>query len=310
MLFGRKKVEGKTFLLLDIESGSVGGALLRIEEGEAPKLFAEQRIQLLADDTRDAHSLRQRAANATLAVARGLAEVAARMRGHEATAPIGTVTRAAAFLAAPWGTPNLAVGKPTFNEELMDTVHATAAATFDVPLNFHAHASAALHGTRALLPYEPTYLICMPGGEVTEILSVEQGTVRSYGTLPVGRHTMVRTLRSHAGLSEPEARSALRLSASHLQEPLRAAGQHIAQEFGSLARDLNWHAHERVYSVAHDGEWFAQALAQSNVAKQFPPDAVVRHVRASHASPHFAAHATTPDLPLMFDALFVDSHYR
>src|SRR6185436_4770259 len=99
---------------------------------------------------------------------------------------------------------------------------------FDVSTSYHTHPSAALHGARVLLPYEDTYLLCMPTGEVTEFLSVEQGSVRSYGTLPLGRHTLLRTLQAHGGLTLPEARSTLRLSAAHLDEPLRAAQRLLA----------------------------------------------------------------------------------
>ena len=317
MLFGRKKKgEGKTFLILDIETGSVGGALLRQGyPGDPPRLFGEMRVDLPAGGSRDAHTLRERAAQAVLSIARSLAEVAARLRRHPATARAGAVQRASVFLAAPWGTPNLEVGYPTFNEPLVHSIDIAVASTFDVPVSFHARASAALNGARLLLPYEGTYLLCMPTGELVEGLSVERGVVRSYGTLPAGRHTIIRTLGSHTGLNEQEARSALRATSLgqplvHINEPYVAAGQHMAREFTSLARDLGWHAHERVYALTHDNDWFARSLAGSDAATLFAPGATIKHLQGTYASPHFAQHSETPDLPLMLGGMFVDGHYR
>lgn len=314
-IFGSKTQEGKTFVVFDIETGSVGGALAHIVPGHHPRLFGEMRIDLAVGSTRDAHTLRDKAANALTTVARHLAEVAARLRGHDAMLPVGTVHRAAAFFAAPWGTPDLVAGAPSFSEDLTTAVRSAMASTFDIPASVHARASAALGGARILLPYEHTYLIGMPGGEITEFLSVEGGAVRGYGTVPVGRHTLMRTLGTHAGLHEHEARSALRALSlgrepAHITEPLRHAHEHIGAAVGQLLQEQGWHGHNRVYTMAHDNEWFARALAGSAVAQLFPNDAVVKHLRGEHLSPYLAQHGPSPDLNLMLGALFVDSHYR
>jgi hypothetical protein len=308
-LFGTKP-EGKTFLILDIETGSVGGALAHVDPHAPPRLFGESRIELAAGATRDAYTLRERASRAILSIARGLAEVAYRLRGHEATARMGSVSRAAAFFAAPWGVPDLAAGRPTIDTDLKRSLEHAVDATFEVPTHIHARASAGLGGIRALLPYEDTYLICMPGGEITEVLSVESGVVRSSGTIPAGRHTLLRTLVSHAGLTEEEARSALHLRPAHLREPLHHAAQHVSGHFSSLALEHGWHGHRQIYSLAHEGDWFARALAESPAAKLFAPDSAIRHIRNTHVSPLVALHAPDPDLALMLGALFVDSHYR
>lgn len=297
-------------MLLDIENGSVAGALVRVSPGVAPSLFGERRMHLPISVSHDAESLRQKVTHAAYAIVQDLARVAARLRGHEKTSAIGTVERVAVFVSAPWGVPDLSAGTPHFNEPLLADIRTGIQTYFAVPASFHTHASAALQGVRVLLPYEESYLIHMPTGEITETLSVEQGRVAAYATLPVGRHTLLRTLQTHAGLSEPEARSALRLLPPHLAQPLRSAQRHFAEAFIPQATELNWGAHERVYVVSHDGAWLARTLAESDAAKLFSPTAVVRHLHGTHASPHFNAHAHVPDLPLQFDALFVDSHYQ
>src|SRR3989338_4285685 len=54
---GKKKEEGRTVLLLDIESGSVGAALVRIAPQERPRMFVERRGHLPAGAVRTAGGL-------------------------------------------------------------------------------------------------------------------------------------------------------------------------------------------------------------------------------------------------------------
>lgn len=314
-LFGSKKPTPKTFVVLDIETGSVGGVLMHRTPGEAPRLFGETRVDLAIGTTRDAHTLRERAAHALESVAQSLSHVAARVRGNEATAHMGSASHAVAFLAAPWGTPNLESGAPQFSADMVGSVQSALASTFAVPLSVHARASATLHGARLLFPYEENYIIGMPHGEVSEVLEIVGGNARSHGTLPVGRNTMVRTFMSHGGLHEDEGRSALKALSlghvpAHLSEPVRHTYEHVATHFNDLATSHGWHEHGRVYSFAHDGDWFARALAHSSAARKFPDGAVVTAIRAKHFSPYLAGHAQVPDLGLMLGGLFVDSHYR
>lgn len=297
-------------MLLDIENGSVAGALVRTSATHAPKLFGEQRIDLGVGTARTEHSLREKAGHAVQQVAEHLAQVAARLRGHPHTSDIGVVERATFFVSAPWGVPDLVAGTPSFSSAATSDLVRAIEGHFDIPTHFHTRASAALHGIRSLVPHEDTYLLCIPSGEVVEVLSVEQGSVRTYGTLPVGRHTLLRTLQSHGSLTEPEARSALRIRPAHAAEPLRAAYQHIAGEFTPAATELGWHNHERVYVLSHDGDWFARALAESPSSSLFKTGAVVKHITGAHLSPHISQHAHTPDLGLLSAALFVDTHYR
>src|SRR4051812_18412130 len=115
MLFGKKQPEEKTVLILDVENGSVGSALVRLVENQPPKLFGETRIELPVLHTRDSASLMRE-------VSRGLnhalvhaAEVAGRLRNtpmgqarvQEDLQNMGQISHSAVFLSAPWGSPNL-----------------------------------------------------------------------------------------------------------------------------------------------------------------------------------------------------------
>lgn len=291
MLF-RKKPEGRTFLILDVESGSVGGALAHLGEG-APRYFGEMRSDFAVGPARDAHSLRAQAASAIGRVAEELAQVAARLRGHEAARAFGTIERAVLFMGSPWGVPRLDQGKPYMDEPLRAEAERALARHFATPLHAHARASAALHAARATLPYDSTYLLIVPGGEITEIMSIEDGAVASYGTLPVGLHTAVRTLAAHGGLHEHEARALIKLGAD--TEPLTHAREHIAGQFARLAKNHGWERHTRVYSMSHQGDWLARALSRSSAARLFGEGSTIKHL---------------PQTPLESAAWFVDTHYR
>lgn len=297
-------------MLLDIENGSVGGALVRTSVAHAPKLLAEERIHLPVRGPRTHEHLVQKMGTALESVAQHLSHVAARMRNHPQTTALGTVERAVVFVSAPWGVPDLVAGNPTFNADVLSRVGHATEGYFGLPFTHHAGASAALHSARTLLPYDDSYLLCIPSGELVELLSVEQGTVRSYATLPVGSHTLLRTLQSHAGLTEAEARSALRLNPAHLAEALRAAHEHVADEFVPAAKDLGWGSHSRVYVLSHDGDWLARALSSTQAAALFGQGSTVKHLHGAHAAPHLSQYAHTPDWGLASGALFVDAHYR
>lgn len=314
MLF-RREPEHKTVVVLDIETGSVGGGLVHCAPGEAPRLLGETRIDIAAGTTRDSNTVRERVVHALQSVTHSLAQVAARVRGNQVTAPMGTPSRAVAFVAAPWGVPDLTAGSPRFDTALVSSVEHALAGTFTTPFSVHTRASATLNGARILLPYEDTYLVCMPHGEVSEILEVSGGSVRTHGTLPVGLNTLLRTAMSHGGLHEEEARSIVKSLSfggvpPHFREPLKHVNEHIAAHFTDLAARHGWHAHERVYSFAHDGDWFARVLAESSAAKKFGGSAILKPIRAEHFSPHFSGHARVPDLGVMLGGLFVDAHYR
>lgn len=308
MLFGSKKPEGKTLLLLDVENGSVGSALVYLESGERPKLFGEMRRNLRILPTRDSRSLLEEIRRGAHEAVTHAATIAARLRQHGA-AHIGTPSRAAVYLGAPWGRPDLASGTPAFVGQMRDAIHDELHATGSVPPDFFTATGGVLGGVERALPYDDTYLLCIVGGEVTELLLVHKHAASGYATLPLGTHTLVRTMRAH-GFSDAEAHSAMRLPTTAHQEPIRAAQTHFAEEFEAAVGPLLRFAPVRrmwVVSRGELGEWFARALSGSaGVANLFPQGGEVRVLRAAHITPHIAAHAHEPDLLLGLHALHAE----
>ncbi len=320
-MFGRKKPEEKTFLLLDVESGSVAGALVRLAQDQKPKLFGEKRVFLPVAFSISGSSLAHQVEKALKEVVQGLSELAARLRLHPEAHSIGRVEGGAIFFAPPWGKPDLEAGKPAFMPDMSAKVRTAAEAQLGrMPLSFYTSAGLAAFGARALFNSskldgfnaEPE-LLFVPGGEISELLHMDEQGVRGHATIPLGEHALLRTLRTHASLSELEARSAARLpfNTPHLREPFAAAAAHLGEQFTAAVQDLL--QKERVQRVrvvgnASTGEWFARALSTHEPLDElFPHGGEIRAVRIPHLTAHIAAHQEAPDLRLMLAALFVDS---
>src|SRR3989338_8912464 len=114
MLFRGKKSPERTILLLDVENGSVGSALLRLSPGKQPKLFGETRAVTQVGMSRSGGTLAAQIETAARDALRTIFGTAARVRLHPKTAPLGKISSVAVFLAPPWGKPNLSGGKPDF----------------------------------------------------------------------------------------------------------------------------------------------------------------------------------------------------
>lgn len=304
----KKKPPETLALILDIENGSVGSCLAKLTPGHAPHLFGETRIMVPVMDTRSAATLARAVEHAASDSLLRASEVAARLRHHGGAAPVGKV---ALFLAAPWGVPNLAAGRPDFSPALLDTLTPRIESLFGaVPTTMHAHASAAVHGLRALYPHEQNALLVSVNGEVSELLLLKDGRVVGHATAPIGTGTIVRTLKSHAGLSEHEARSAMRLNKA--DEAMSAAAEHFAGEFKHTARELfTTHKSSAVFVLAQEpaGEWFGRSLAHKSLADLFPEGGTVKVLRSYHAAPYVSAgHA--PDIHLSLNALYTSASHR
>lgn len=307
-LFGPKKPEGKTLLLLDIENGSVGSALVHLEPDKPLRMFGERRAHLRVLPTRDSHSLLNEICTGVHTIAQQMAELTAGLRQHNSTSQVGNISRAAVYLGAPWGQPDLAAGTPAFVGRMRDIVSRELDSLGDMPHSFFTTTGGVLGGASRALPHDETYLLCIVGSEVTELLLVHNNNASGYATLPLGTHTLVRTMRAH-GFSDAEAHSAMRLSPDHA-EPMLAAQKHFAQEFEVAVGGLLRHAPVRrvwVVSRGELGEWFAKALSGSaTVASLFPQGGEVRVLRAAHVAPHLTAHAHEPDLMLGLHALHAE----
>ena len=303
-------------LILDVESGSVGSALVQLMPDKQPKLSGEMRSHAPLSMNRTGLKLSSDIQNAARDAVRNAAGVAARLRLHPKAAALGRVGSVAVFLSPPWGKPNLASGAPDFMQEMSQYLRGEVGAAFaDTPVSFYTSAGAAAFGARALFAPEPC-LVCSITGEVSELMRMDNGGVRAHATIPTGFNSLLRTLRAHGGISEAEARSAARLpfETKHIKEPFAAAAAHFAGQFKDATKELLSPGDVfRVRVIGHEpvGEWFAQAIAMDeSLAELFPQGGEVRAVRSHHVTEHIEAHAENPDLMLMLNALFVDSHFN
>ena len=310
-------------LMLDIESGSVGVALARLSSNHLPKVFGEWRRAVPLQLTHDTDTLARQTEVVVEAALAHVAEVAARVRGHHTHGAVGEVQDAAVFLSPPWGALSITNRKlepHPFTKRLQKSLEA-----FFGPLTVTTEPFGlmAAHTAPLVLPNEGHYLLSTVSGETTELILLEnEGShlhIAAHATLPLGHHYPLRTLLSHGAFSPAEARSALHLHArgsapGHALEALHAAGTHVAAEFASVAGELLPHTQARsIFVVAGEptGEWFARSLAASPALGQlFPQAGEVRAVRSGHVSPFVGGHARRPDLPLLLEALFVNTRFN
>ena len=305
-MFGNSSPD-RAVLLLDIENGSVGSSLVRLSPGTAPEIFGGRRLHVPMMDTRSAAHLLRAVEHATSDAILHASEVAARMR-HRTSLP--KVSKAVVFLSAPWGVPNLAQGKPDFAGPLTQNLAPRVRSLFgDIPMSLHAHASAAVHGMRALYPDTSDALIVSINGEMCELVLVEGGHVVGHATAPAGLNTVLRTLKSHAGMSEHEARSALKLEPT---EAVDAAAEHFAGEFKEVARELyGGVGRGTVIVLAHEpgAAWFAKALSHRSLADLYPDGGTVRVIRAGHVAP-FVGSLGVLDTHMALNALYTAAAHR
>jgi plasmid stability protein len=223
----------------------------------------------------------------------------------------------AVFLAAPWGTPNLADGQPTYIPEMSTYLRRELKNFFnETPVSLHTNAGVAAFGTQTLFAPKPC-LVCSVTGEVSELMRMDGMGVQAHATIPSGTHSLLRTLRAHGNMTEEEARSMLRLplETDHpAREAARAAALEFSTHFKDAAKDLLSPGDVlRVRVLGHEpvGEWFARALASNaSIAELFPDGGEVRAMHSAHLTPHIEAHAEVPDLLLLLEALFVDSRFN
>lgn len=315
MFFGTKKPERETVLLLDVESGSVGAALALLARGEQPKMFGEVRITLPIVYHHGSAALVPQIERAAREALVHSARVAANLRTNDKVSGLGEVSRAAVFLSAPWGAPNLADGKQTFHASLQKSLSEEIKGYLGVGAEYYTGADSAAYCLQRLLPREPL-LVCVVKGETAELLLMGEQGVLGYATLPSGLNTVLRTLKSHGGMTDAETLSILALAAhphTPAYEPLEASAQHFVEEFAGaaqhlLARECGQENASGIFVIAPEstGDWFARALgADESLGAYFPQGGTVRALRAHHLAPHVSGHLNLPDLHLLLDALFV-----
>jgi hypothetical protein len=298
-MFGGKKKSGKTIALVDVDSSSVGSALMHLSRHEAPKLFGETRVDVPLLTTRDAHLLARDIERAVHEALLHTSAVAARLRAHEAVASHGEVESAAVFFSPPWASMHLSGGTADFVEPMRRAAHLSVGATLgQIPTSFHPLGTAAAHGSVLIFPNEAPILLCIINQEVTELLIVSPKTLLGRATVPAGSHVLLRTLMTHGGMDREEARSYLRLprrNDDQYSEPLKSSS-----DFSGII----------VIAQEPLPELLARALARhEGLAELFPEGGTVRAIRTQHVMPYIAAHARTPDLSLMLEALFINAKF-
>jgi hypothetical protein len=312
------KTRSKTVLLVDIENGSVGSALVRLASGQPPKLFAESRTPFTFLPTRTAPMLLREIEKAVQHSLGQSSLVAARIRGNAKIAPAGDVGEAALFFAPPWAA-LMPHGKDWKLEQEAVSVAARTVGDFFGHIKTHTHASGAalLRASNTLFELPGIVLLCAVTGEVTEVVALSNGALIGHATIPLGSNLIFRTLKTHGEYSLPEAHSLLSLARSHSaegvlhNEPLAAAAKHISTHITQAAKQLSSEKIQGMLFVAPDplGEWFARAMA-AFPSDAFHSNATVRALHPHHLMPHIAAHGARPDLQILLEALFVDAAFN
>lgn len=321
-VFGKKKRQGQTVAILDIESGSLGAALVRIEANQKPKLFGQTRTSLTTRSAPTASVLLREIEKEMRSSLLHLNTVAARMRQHAPLSAAGDIDRVAVFLHAPWVEIAIQPQKSSTqaHDETLDLFRSQVNDLFDTtPATFHAFTSTATPVIYGLFNEPESALVCTIGGEIAEVSLLGRGALQGHATVPVGFNTIVRTLMSHAGISRAEALSIISLARSSRESAWSEALTHAMRHFtGEVAAatdklsTLTGGEAQRVFVLAPHpaSDWFARMFTEDdNLSALFAPGSTVRPVLPRHASPHFAAHPALPDMPLMLESLFVDTRF-
>lgn len=294
-MFGKKKAaatgaKGSTVLVLDVESGSVASALLRLSPSGNPAFLAYERQEMPLSPTvhsaKISLSLEQTLRHSLLYIS----EVAARMRTHAPELGYGNLSSAVVFLAAPWGVPNLTVRASEYVPGIRDYIkEQIQAAVGNIQVTFYTSADSIAYGSRVLGKHEDT-IVASLRGELLELLLLNATGPRGYGTVPLGSRSVLRTLQTHGALTTHEARSMLALTQhhDHSYEPLLAAGRHLSGHFAdgaALLLPANQATSILVVGERALGDWFAKHIAEDpRVTELFSEDSTVEALHPRHMS--------------------------
>ncbi len=315
-MFGKKKAtakgtKGSTVLLLDIESGSVASALLRLSPSGNPTFLAYERQEMpLAPTLHSAEITRslERTLKHSLLY---ISEVAARMRTHAPAQGYGNIASAMVFLAAPWGVPNMELRAPEYVPGIRDYIKEQIQASLgDIPVTFYTSADSIAYGSRALGKHEDT-IVASLRGELLELLLLNAAGPQGFGTVPLGARSVLRTLQSHGALTAHEAHSMLSLAqhqGNHFYEPLLVAGRNLSNTFADGAALLLPAGQATSVVVVGErvvGDWFAKHLAEDpHVSELFSEDSTVETLHPHHLA-NLVEVGTVSDPFVLLEALFV-----
>lgn len=317
LLFGKKTAQPSTIAIIDIESGSVGSGLVHISEAHKPQLLGQERRPLLARSRSANELLREIERELETSLVR-LSHIASRMRNQGVS---GDIDRVAVFLHAPWASVSIEPkrAKADAHDATLDALRSVSSGVLSTtPASFHAFSTAATPVIHGLFNAPRESLVVSIGGEIAELLLLKGHTIVGHATVPVGLHTLLRTLQTHARLSRPEALSVLALSRSTREhawaEALAAGIKQISRELQSTVASLlpDSKNAQQIFILAPErsADFFARMLTEDeSMHELFAPGSTIRAVLPRHATPHLAGHPASPDVPLLLESLFVDTRF-
>lgn len=308
-LFGKKKP--KAVAVFDVESGSIASGLVLLVPHKKPQLLGQERTAL--------HTRKGVAAQALLEqmqphIERSLAEfsgMSAKLRQEDKS--FSGIDRIAFFMHAPWSGVQFTQkgARVDAHEHTMSSLRGPASVLPGVPVTFHAYATSITPVVHGLFDAPKETLVVSIGGEVAELSLLSNGAMVSHATVPVGMHTVLRTLEAHGGLSRPEALSILSLDRNTKEH---AWAEALTTAFASVKKELHEAASQmavrpentQLFVLApHHGDLFAKAIDDDSL---FAPGAA-RSVHSKHVLEHVDAHGRKPDIPLLLESLFVDTRF-
>lgn len=314
-LFG-KKGKPSTIAVLDIESGSVGSALIELTHKQKPKLLGQERDTLALRGKPSGDALLSEIEKEIERSLVRLSEISSRMKAYRGE---GSIDRIAVFLHAPWAGVAIKEGRAhaDAHEDTLSRLRGPAN-VLEVPVTFHAFATTATPVVHGIFNAPQEALVISIGGEVAELSLLQDGLMRGYATVPVGLNTVLRTLEAHSGVSRHEALSMLSLSRSTREhawaEALAAGVGEITAMLRSGASDLvagNNRA-QQIFVISRDpsADFFARAFTEDEQMHElFAPGTTARAVLPRHASAHLSTYPPRPDVPLLLESLFVDTRF-
>ena len=305
-----------TVLVLDIESASVGCALVALKKDSGPRLFAEHRTALPIFTTLTSSALLSHTVTLAAQELRHISETAVRMEQHGQKLHI---SRVVVFCAPPWSHTSQKKGRIEwhFDGQLLVHLKTLLLETFmSLPVSFYATGEATAHTAHRFLNTNEDLLLFSVFGEVSEMLHLEGNTVLGRATIPVGSHTALRTIASHSGLPLSHSPSLLRIahtkapSARTFAPALMSAGIHIGEQFRAAAEVLfPSKAPKHIAVMAPEQvnpSWFARSLTEHTpLGHIFPEGTSVRTIRTNHLLPNVSGHAAVPDLFFILEALML-----
>ncbi len=189
-----------------------------------------------------------------------------------------------------------------------------------VPVTFHSAPLSAYYGLARLFPSTLSHIFINVTGEVTELLHVENGTPSAFGTFPIGRNMLLRTLQA-AGMPPHEALSALelaRMEESPMRKKLEETLAHVQLEWrrglrealsalvptGGFPQNLFVTADIRVAT------WFGDVVRSEEflaISRGIPP--IVDILSLQEFSSEIRLSGGTPDPLVLLATLFADARF-